>query len=100
MMDVYEAMDFTRKEIDKILEGTNYYTDDWRWNENEILFEFSLFKYSKQPGPFNDKLLGTYRFWNDEDDVFERTVEQQITDWLEDELCWVETEARRKQYAW
>lgn len=83
-------LDMIQEKVAKMLKGINagMYADDWRWNDNETAVEFTVMEFR---GIRNGKPVevnrGCYRFVYDANDVFERSAEMQVVDWLEKLAC-------------
>ena len=67
--------------MEKVSNAIPYDTDDWQWNEDETVIQFVLL-YD------NWETSDPYCFAYDEEDVFERTIEQQMDDWIEDKFLY------------
>lgn len=57
--------------------GQGYQLDDMRWGKNAFAFDVY-----DEDAEMLDAAIGTFYFWYDSDDVFERTAEQQLEDKL------------------
>ena len=80
MMNLVEL---AMNKVNAILRDSNMYADDWCWNDDETVIQFEVFKAVK---PGMDKSFGTYRFCYDNNDVFDRTAEEQLNDWVEEKI--------------
>ena len=88
-MDIYKLMDMAGKELNKRFTdldsiespANEIYTDDWQWNDTA--FQFSVFGLSGEHNQYTEN-LGTFRFCYDAEDVFERSAEEQLMDWLDE----------------
>ena len=67
--------------MEKVSNAIPYDTDDWQWNEDETVIQFVLLYDDWEPSD-------PYCFAYDEEDVFERTIEQQMDDWIEDKFLY------------
>ena len=77
-------LEMLQKKANEMFNG-NTYTDDWCWNDDETVIQFTVMEYrGMQNGRPNEVNRGTYRFIYKEDDIFERTAEEQIDEWLEE----------------
>ena len=74
-------VEFAMKEMQQRL-SDDLYTDDWKWNDEETAFEFTLFEFKIWRGVPRTTDLGTYRFCYDPEDALGRRPEKQVSDWL------------------
>ena len=83
-------LDMIQEKVAKMLKGINagLYADDWCWNDDETVVEFTVMEFcgikNGRPVEVN---RGRYRFIYKADDVFERSAEKQVADWLEELVC-------------
>lgn len=74
-MEIYKLMEIAQEKVRERL-TTNQYTDNWQWNER--CFQFEVLETTES----YEESYGTFRFCYDSEDVFERTAEEQLLDWI------------------
>lgn len=73
---IEDLLECIQKEINKRLPEDRC-TDDWQWNNT--CFQFVIISGE----PPKEKISDPYRFCFDAEDVFERTVIEQVWDWID-----------------
>lgn len=83
-------LDMIQAKVAEMLKGINagLYADDWCWNNDETVVEFTVMEFRGIKNGRPDEVnRGRYRFVYKVDDVFERSAEKQVADWLEELAC-------------
>lgn len=76
-IDIYKLMEIANKEVTQRI-AEDRYLDDWIWGETG--FGFRICECVR---PLEVRMSDHYIFSYDEDDVFNRTAEEQLEAWID-----------------